>query len=475
MYNGKILNKDKMFKLKTNAKFPDVVLANLQSKESTPTKEKQIITADVPFDGLKSVTIEAIPEEYIIPSGTKEIVENGTYDITENANVNVNVPKPEVASKKIISNGIYRAEDENLYGYNQVEVSVPNPKVISKNITSNGIYNADEDEAYGYNQVTVNVPQPELSTKTITENGTYKAVDEGIYGYSEIEVNVPSTGVVSPEYVSFRGFKGNTLDISWLRTNNMTSFTDMFHSCNYLNVIDLSNFNTLNVTKMNSMFIDCIRLHTLVGIESLNTENVTDMSYMFSGCWVLRPDNFEKIKNFNTSNVILMNNMFSGCLAATNLDLSNYNMNKVTNSSNMFYDARNLVNLSLPDTPEVTNMSSMFYSCRALIDLQELNCQKVINVSNMFNSASKLANLGGLKNLGQAYLTTAAANYNNYTLNLSSCSQLTHDSLMNVINNLYDIAAKGCNTQKLVLGSTNIAKLTAEEIAIATDKGFSVS
>lgn len=100
MYNGKILNKDKMFKLKTNAKFPDVVLANLQSKESTPTKEKQIITADVPFDGLKSVTIEAIPEEYIIPSGTKEIVENGTYDITENANVNVNVPKPEVASKK---------------------------------------------------------------------------------------------------------------------------------------------------------------------------------------------------------------------------------------------------------------------------------------------------------------------------------------------------------------------------------------
>ena len=46
---------------------------------------------------------------------------------------------------------------------------------------------------------------------------------------------------------------------------------------------------------------------------------------------------------------------------------------------------------------------------------------------------------------------------------------------MNVINNLYDIAAKGVKTQQLVLGSTNLKKLKAEEIQIATDKGFSVS
>ena len=46
---------------------------------------------------------------------------------------------------------------------------------------------------------------------------------------------------------------------------------------------------------------------------------------------------------------------------------------------------------------------------------------------------------------------------------------------MNVINNLYDIKAKGCKAQQLILGSTNISKLSAEEIAIATDKGFSIS
>ena len=75
----------------------------------------------------------------------------------------------------------------------------------------------------------------------------------------------------------------------------------------------------------------------------------------------------------------------------------------------------------------------------------------------------------------KAFLTSQSANYYAYTINLSECTLLTHDSLMNVINKLYDIATSGCNTQSLTLGSTNLAKLTAEEIAIATNKGWTVS
>jgi hypothetical protein len=67
-------------------------------------------------------------------------------------------------------------------------------------------------------------------------------------------------------------------------------------------------------------------------------------------------------------------------------------------------------------------------------------------------------------------------------LNLSTCTALTHDSLINVINGLYDLnltydVANGGTlyTQTLNLGSTNKAKLTAEEIAIATAKGWTVS
>jgi hypothetical protein len=98
-----------------------------------------------------------------------------------------------------------------------------------------------------------------------------------------------------------------------------------------------------------------------------------------------------------------------------------------------------------------------------------------LSIRATFHGCISLENFGGLLNLGQAYDTTQSANYSNYTFGLSSCTVLTHDSLMNVINGLYDIATKGCNTQSLVLGSTNLAKLTSEEIAIATNKGWTVS
>ena len=93
----------------------------------------------------------------------------------------------------------------------------------------------------------------------------------------------------------------------------------------------------------------------------------------------------------------------------------------------------------------------------------------------MCNYCSSLEIVGGFENLGKAYDPTYGANVLSYSLDLSYSKKLTHESLMNVINNLYDIAAKGVKTQKLVLGSTNLAKLTAEEIQICTERGWPVS
>jgi hypothetical protein len=93
----------------------------------------------------------------------------------------------------------------------------------------------------------------------------------------------------------------------------------------------------------------------------------------------------------------------------------------------------------------------------------------------MFYGCSNLTTLGGFKDLGKAYSTSQSANYSSYTLTLSYANNLTEESLMNVINNLYDIATAGCKTQTLTLGSTNKAKLTAAQIAIATNKGWTVS
>ena len=63
----------------------------LQSKTVTPTKSVQEVTPDAAYDGLEKVTVNAIPSEYVVPSGSQELTENGSYDVTNIKTVTVNV------------------------------------------------------------------------------------------------------------------------------------------------------------------------------------------------------------------------------------------------------------------------------------------------------------------------------------------------------------------------------------------------
>lgn len=67
---------------------------SLQSKTATPTTSQQTVTSDSGYDGLSSVTVGAIPSEYIIPSGSETKTANGTYDVTALAQLVVNVASP---------------------------------------------------------------------------------------------------------------------------------------------------------------------------------------------------------------------------------------------------------------------------------------------------------------------------------------------------------------------------------------------
>ena len=66
------------------------------AKTITPTKDTQTVNPD---SGklLSSVTVNPIPEAYIIPTGTKNITENGTVNVTSFAEVNVAVPAPDLS------------------------------------------------------------------------------------------------------------------------------------------------------------------------------------------------------------------------------------------------------------------------------------------------------------------------------------------------------------------------------------------
>lgn len=139
---------------------------------------------------------------------------------------------------------------------------------------------------------------------------------------------------------------------------------------------------------------------------------------------------------------------------------------------------------SLIEFPSInTSRNSSFYNffagCKALKTIRKIDMRNAILLGNFALQSTELENIEGFENLGKAF-TKKEANF--YGLDLSNSTKLTHDSLMNVINNLYDLnltynVASGGTlyTQSLQIGETNIAKLTAEEIAIATSKGFNVS
>ena len=77
---------------------------------------------------------------------------------------------------------------------------------------------------------------------------------------------------------------------------------------------------------------------------------------------------------------------------------------------------------------------------------------------NCFQACSALTNITGNPNF-------------KVSLVLSYCPNLTHDSIMVVINGLQTVTS----TQTLTLGSTNLAKLTEADKKIATDKGWTLA
>lgn len=331
-----LVNSSGKLVLKTKANFPNVVLSNNQEKTITPTKAIQEVVPDYGYDGLSKVTVEAIPDEYIIPEGTKDIASNGIYNVKEFANANVNVP-----DKK-------------------------------------------------------------LGTKSITQNGTYRATDDGLDGYSE--VNVETSGVDINEYFNPTIKSGSYQNPSWMQ----------------------------NIKKWRSPLI----------LEG------TSCSYMF--------------RDFPFDETVL-----------PEIDVSN-----ATSFYQMFYNAKYIKEIPWLKGGKADNMTGMFQSCNALQKVNLLNGKFVTNVSDMFSYCQNLIDVAGIKDLGKAYLTSAGANFLYYTLNFSNSSKLTEQSIINILNNLYDIKTKGCKAQQVVLGSTNLAKLVSEEgqqaLADAQAKGWNV-
>ena len=234
---------------------------------------------------------------------------------------------------------------------------------------------------------------------------------------------------------------------------SMKAFFDAGGKCGYSNATTFEGIiqysDTSNVTDMNQMFYYCTKL---TSIPQLDTSNVTDMTRMFEHCHILT-----SIPQLDTSKTIYMSDMFSECYQLTSIP--QLDTSKTTSMGSTFYRCEKLTSIPQLNTSNVTNMESTFYMCKSLISIPKLDVSKVIIMDYIF---------GGCINLETIHMINMKVSFN-----ISSSTKFTREALLEIINNCYDLTTLN-RTATLTMGTTNLAKLTDEDKAIATAKGWTL-
>lgn len=123
-----------------------------------------------------------------------------------------------------------------------------------------------------------------------------------------------------------------------------------------------------------------------------------------------------------------------------------------------------------------TSKLKQFYNPTSNLELEAFDCSSL--QSTPYNGVhNKTTYIGGFIDLGKGFLQNGTANnhlmwFDNYMQNLS------HESLLNIFNELYDLNLhdfKFINQPTIKLGAKNFARLTDEDIKIATNKGWIVT
>ena len=106
-------------------------------------------------------------------------------------------------------------------------------------------------------------------------------------------------------------------------------------------IVDIKSGITDSPRTLAYFFSEMTNLTEIKGLENIDTSKVTNMSHMFYLCKSLRSLD---LSSFDTSNVTDMKQMFCACEELVTIYVSDkWDVSKVEESTNMFYDCSNLV------------------------------------------------------------------------------------------------------------------------------------
>ena len=180
----------------------------------------------------------------------------------------------------------------------------------------------------------------------------------------------------------------------------------------------------------------------------IDTSGATELQWMFSDSVIENPP------YLNTSNVTNVEGMFAKCNNLKNIPP--YDFSKVTNMKSTFSICPNITSIPPLDTHNVENVYFCFAECTKLKSIPLLDFSNVSNANIAFAECTSLTDVGGFIGLK----TDISIYY----------SPLTHDSALNIIDNL--AVSPG---HKVRFKRSTFNTLTPAEIAKATSKGWSIT
>ncbi|MDO7798982.1 BspA family leucine-rich repeat surface protein [Enterococcus avium] len=246
-----------------------------------------------------------------------------------------------------------------------------------------------------------------------------------------INIDLSNATSAANSYNNFIGMFANCSNLKNVKLmGSYYNYTaSMFEGCGNLESVDMgaSNVNAfppgspelwLGARDTNRMFANCISL-TNVNLSQFKTDIVTDMTEMFLNCHSLLGLD---LSTFKTDYVTKMAGMFEGCTSITNINAANWVTGRVTTMHKMFAGCENLPQLYIShfDTTQVIDMSGMFlnnYKLTSSTFSFTTNTQNVINMADMYNGCK------GLTSLDVSHMNTQKVQ-NMYAM-FANCSNLS--------------------------------------------------
>lgn len=245
-------------------------------------------------------------------------------------------------------------------------------------------------------------------------------------------------------------------------TSKITSTNGTFQDCRSLKEVDISNWDLSKVTSMNSMFKNCINITRV--IMPTNTPSLITVVSMFHSCQSLL-----EIPFFNTSKVTHFGGngmgMCQGCSSITSFPDFDYSSAKYV--TRIIGACKNLRTINFTNMPNGVNLNDNYSNgsitgdgCGQLVEINGLNLTDcTMGNPTLLGGVSSLENLNVIGTMNVSFIIERA-------------NKLSIQSLVNLFNCLSD--RNGQSPLTVNIGSTNIAKLSSSQIAIATNKNWTV-